>query len=348
MKYRRIKRHISPRIKALSDAQKIAFAPLTFQAVNTMLKFGILKFIDENPSTINEIMEHCKTSKYTTETLLEVGCICNVVTKTDEKYRTSLVGSAFLQNEMTKVNFNFVNDVCYLGAFELANSFEKAEPIGLQKFVGDYKTIYNALHRLPDKIKKSWFEFDHFYSDKCFEEVLKIICTNSPAEIFDIGGNTGKFECACLNFDKNCRVNMIDLPENIEEAKKHLKDDRLNFFGVNVLKDDLPKLSGAVFMSQFLDCFSEEQVVSILTKIKTSKEKDTKIFILEPFTDKQLFEGAKYSLTHISLYFTCMANGKSKMYSEKRMLEMVEKAGLTTLKKHENIGIHDYTLLELA
>ena len=46
MKYRRIKRHVSPRIKALADAQKIAFAPLTFQAVNTMLKFGILEFID--------------------------------------------------------------------------------------------------------------------------------------------------------------------------------------------------------------------------------------------------------------------------------------------------------------
>ena len=40
-----------------------------------------------------------------------------------------------------------------------------------------------------------------------------------------------------------------------------------------------------------------------------------------------------------------MANGKSKMYSEKRMIELIEKAGLKLDKKHENIGIHDYTLL---
>lgn len=348
MKYRRIKRHVSPHIKALADAQKIAFAPLTFQAVNAMLKFGILKFIDENPSTIKEIMDKCKTSKYTTETLLEVACACGVVIKTGDKYCASLVGSAFLQNEMTKVNFNFVNDVCFLGASELANSFEKAEPVGLKKFVGNYETIYNALHLLPEKMKKSWFEFDHFYSDRCFEDVLKIICENSPTQIFDIGGNTGKFECACLEFDKNCQVNMIDLPENIEEAKKHIKNDRLNFFGVNVLKDQLPKLSGAVFMSQFLDCFSEDQVVSILTNVKNSMQKDTKVFILEPFTDKQLFDGATYSLIHISLYFTCMANGNSKMYSEKRMIEMAEKAGLKIHKKYENIGVHDYTLLELC
>ena len=99
-------------------------------------------------------------------------------------------------------------------------------------------------------------------------------------------------------------------------------------------------------MSQFLDCFSEEQIISILTNIKNSMTKDTKIFILEPFTDKQLFDGATYSLVHISLYFTCMANGKSKMYSEKRMVEMLEKAGLALHRKHENVGIHDYTLLE--
>ena len=74
---------------------------------------------------------------------------------------------------------------------------------------------------------------------------------------------------------------------------------------------------------------------------------DTKIFILEPFTDKQIFEGAQYSLVHISLYFTCMANGKSRMYTEKRMIEMIEKAGLKLNKKYENIGIHDYTLLEV-
>ncbi len=347
MKYRRVKRHISPQVKALADAQKIAFAPLTFQAVSAMLKFGILNFLEENPSTVEEIIQNCNVSKYTAETLLETTCASGLVIKKDEKFVNSLVGSAFLKNEMTRVNFNFVKDVCYLGASELANSFEASEPLGCRKFIGDYETIYNALYLLPDDMKKSWFEFDHFYSDRCFDEVLEIIFENKPEQVFDIGGNTGKFERACLEFDKNCIVNMIDLPENIEEAQKHLKNERLKFHGVDVLKSSMPKISGAVFMSQFLDCFSEEQVIHILTNIKNAMTAGTKIFILEPFTDKQFFEGASYSLVHISLYFTCMANGKSKMYSEKRMIEMIEKSGLKLNKKHENIGVHDYTLLEV-
>lgn len=288
MKYRRIKRHISPQVKALADAQKIAFAPLTFQAVAAMLKFGILEFLDENPSAVQQIVENCNVSKYTAETLLEAACAAGLVIKTGEKYVNSLVASAFLHNEMTKVNFNFVKDVCYLGASELANSFEQEKALGCKKFIGDYETIYNALHKLPCDVKKSWFEFDHFYSDRCFEEVLKIIFENKPSKIFDIGGNTGKFERACLEFDKNCIINMIDLPENIEEAKKHLHNDRLKFYGIDVLKDKMPEISGVVLMSQFLDCFSEEQVISILTNIKNSMADDTKIYILEPFTDSFL------------------------------------------------------------
>ena len=45
MKYRRIKRNVSPQVKALADAQKIAFAPFTFQAVASMLELGILNYL---------------------------------------------------------------------------------------------------------------------------------------------------------------------------------------------------------------------------------------------------------------------------------------------------------------
>lgn len=350
MKYRRIKRNISPQVKALADAQKIAFAPLTFQAASSMIDLGILDLLENNPSEIDEICKNCSVSKYTAETLMQVGTASGIVVNNNGLYSNTAVAQALLKNEMTKVNFNFVKDVCYLGASELTQSFKEEEPVGLKKFIGDYKTIYEMLQILPENIKKSWFEFDHFYSDRCFEEALKIIFQKPVKQIFDIGGNTGKFERACLKFSNECKVNMIDLPENIDAAKKNFSDDRLNFYGIDVLDKNskFPEISGAVFMSQFLDCFSEEQIISILSNIKNSMTDYTRIYILEPFTDKQIFDGATYSLVHISLYFTCMANGKSKMYTEKRMLELIEKAGLKLNKKYENVGVHDYTLLEVV
>ena len=112
------------------------------------------------------------------------------------------------------------------------------------------------------------------------------------------------------------------------------------------LKDDLPALSGAVFMSQFLDCFSRKQILKILNKVAKFSDRDTRIFILEPFIDKQQFEGAAYALSHISMYFTCMANGNSKMYNESDMKEIIAQSDLKLEKAYQNIGKYDYTLLE--
>ena len=71
-----------------------------------------------------------------------------------------------------------------------------------------------------------------------------------------------------------------------------------------------------------------------------------KVYILEPFIDRQKFEGAKYSLVHTSLYFTSMANGCSKMYSQKDMEKIINLSGFRINKVYEDVGAHDYTLLE--
>ena len=249
---------------------------------------------------------------------------------------------------MTIANFNFVKDVCYLGASELTNSFKDKKPRGLHKFISKEETIYPILSKLPEHIKKSWYEFDHLYSDNCFEQVLEIILQKHN-EIVDIGGNTGKFERVCLKHPSNCKITMLDLPENISVVINNPELSGCNFYPINVLSKNTkyPSLKNcAILMSQFLDCFSKEQILKILTDLKEQINENCSIYILEPFTDNQNFKAAKLSLTHISLYFTAMANGYSKMYTKSEMTEIIESAGLTLVNCHNNLGPFDYTLLE--
>jgi hypothetical protein len=60
--------------------------------------------------------------------------------------------------------------------------------------------------------------------------------------------------------------------------------------------------------------YSPEQVTDIAAKVAAAATPDTDIYVLEPLWDKQRFEASAYSLQATSLYFTCMANGNSKMY----------------------------------
>ena len=43
-------------INSLTQAQKIIFAPMVFQAIGTLLDLGILKSLDENPKSVTELM----------------------------------------------------------------------------------------------------------------------------------------------------------------------------------------------------------------------------------------------------------------------------------------------------
>ena len=274
-------------IDALNDAQYLAFAPLAFQALSSMLDLGIIEFLDKKPSSEKEIMKSLNLDEYTVRTLLEIGILNKVINEEKGIFSLTKMGEMFLYDDMTKVNFNYVKDVCYLGASEMTNCFKGRQPRGLQKFVGDYPTIYPALTLLPEKMRKSWYEFDHLYSDNCFEEVFSII-TKKYNSIIDIGGNTGKFEKLCLLHDRNFDITMLDLKVNIDKIKDEPELKNCKFHPINVL-DKSPKYpqmkNCAILMSQFLDCFSKSDILKILADLKKNKDEKTSIYILEPYTD---------------------------------------------------------------
>ena len=54
---------------------------------------------------------------------------------------------------------------------------------------------------------------------------------------------------------------------------------------------------------------------------------ESRLYILDTFWDRQEHEAAAFSLQAISLYFTCLANGHSRMYKASDISAMLEAAG---------------------
>jgi predicted transcriptional regulator/SAM-dependent methyltransferase len=341
--------------EAKSEAQKIAFSPVTFQAARAALNLGILKALDNAGSegiTVREIEKNVNLNHYTASTLLEVLESAGIVQRKENKYIATKTAQCFLYDPMTQINMNFVHDVCYQGMFYLTESFQEGKPAGLKVF-GNWRTVYEGLSQLPEHVRKSWFAFDHFYSDNAFDDVIKIILEKKPNLVFDVGCNTGKFELALFSKGFDANVTLLDLPQQLEKSEENIQAAghaaKCVFYPIDVLKREtvFPETEPqAILMSQFLDCFSKEEIISMLKKAEAVMTEKSKLYILEPFWDNQKFEAAKLSLTHTSLYFTAIANGNSKMYAKAEMEECVCKAGLKILKAHEDIGNHQYTLLE--
>ncbi len=348
-------------IDAKVEAIKIAFSPMTFQAIRALIELGLLQMIsdaDDQGISIKSLSEKSGISEYGVGVLVEMALGMGVVKfnkeeaeNGNEKIVLGKIGWFLLEDDCTKVNFNFTNDICYKGAFNLLESVKNGKPEGLKQFGDKWTTVYEALSTLPEREKKSWFEFDHFYSDVAFPEALPIVYAKKPKKLFDIGGNTAKWAIASCKHDKDVKVTIVDLPGQTKVAEENAKkagfEDRISFVSGNVLDETtkLPEGANAVWMSQFLDCFSLKQITKILKKIHASVDENCDVWVLEPLWDMQKFEGESYALQATSLYFTCIANGNSKMYRFGELVEAIEKAGFKLATAHHNLGSNFYSLL---
>ena len=354
--------HLSPALQKVytseqqsaRDAQRlaefIAFGPVIFQASRLMVKFGIMDMLrdSETGMTRKELVEKTGLSDYAVKCLLEASlCIGTILVNPEtDRFRLSKAGWFLLADTATKVNLDFNHDVNYEGWFLLEESLKEGRPAGLKHF-GDWPTVYEGLSSLPKDVQKSWFGFDHFYSDSSFPEALKVVFKeNKTRTLLDVGGNTGRWSMQCVNYDPEVEVTILDLPQQIGLMKEATKGqpgaDRVDGIGINLLDPNAAfptnKHYDVIWMSQFLDCFSGEEITSILKRASKIMDKDTRVYIMETLWDRQKYEPAALCLTLTSLYFTAIANGNSKMYNTEDMTAYVEAAGMEVETIYDNLG----------
>jgi len=323
---------------ALQEAQKIAFAPFIFQTVVSLKKLGVLDFIFENNAkggvSLSQISNEMSISEYGLSVLLEMAESSDIVAKDEkERYELTKIGYFLNYNPVTAVNIDFTNDICYKGLYHLKESIETGSPKGLKE-LGDWPNIYHGLSQLTPKEQKAWFEFDHYYSDEIFQLALETLFQKKPKVVYDIGGNTGKFAIACCTFDKDISVHIFDLPGQLKKALGNAKakgfEDRITGTEIDWLSDNpqIPSGADTIWMCQFLDCFSKEEISKILRTVAKSMDEETEVIITETYTDRQKFGSAKLILEATSLYFTALANGNSKMYKSDEFKTLIEDAGM--------------------
>ena len=146
-------------------------------------------------------------------------------------------------------------------------------------------------------------------------------------------------------------MTLVDLPGQLAVARENLASfpGRFTLVPANLLDPaaTLPAGADVYWLSQFLDCFSEEQIVSILSRVRAAMGPQSRAFILETFWDQQQHEAARFCVIGTSLYFACIANGNSRMYHSRVMKRLLGEAGLTVTAEVPHVGL-SHTLLELS
>ena len=344
-------------VEAQRLAEYITWGPVLFEVARLLRKFRILEYLNESKDglTVTELAEKTACSEYAINVLVEGGLSAGIllVDPESERYRLSKAGWFLLADENKAVNLDFVHDVNYQGLYYLEEALIEGCPAGLAT-LGNWKTIYEGLSHLAPTVQQSWLAFDHYYSDNSFDKALPIVFAEHPKHLLDIGGNTGKFALRCVKYDPEVRVTIADLPGQLSMMKEFVAGkvgaERIEGYAIDQLdaQAKLPnKAWDVIWMSQFLVCFSEEEIYMILARAAAVMSSQTRLFIMDLFWNLQKSETAALCLTMTSVYFTAMANGNSKFYRSDVFEKQIERAGLKVLKLRDQFGL-GYNILEVV
>ena len=334
-------------IEARFAAQRIAFGPIIFQAARLLRDLGILETLRAARSglTLEEITARVDTPRYGVLVLLEAGLAADVVRADGDRFQLTKTGACVLRDDLTRINMDFVHHDCFQAMYYLEDSIREGKPAGLQKVFGDWETIYQALSALPEPARAIWFRWDHYYSDAAFPQALPIVFERLPRTLLDVGGNTGKWAIQCARHSPQVAVTILDLPGQLEVARQNIAASglqaRISLQPGDLLDHGKPFPAGfdAIWMSQFLVCFADADVQRLLERAAAAIGPDSRLYILDTFWDRQDHPISAYCLRAISLYFTCLANGCSRMYKAADIAAMAEAAGMVIERVTGTLGI---------
>ena len=338
-------------------AEAITWGPVLFQVARLLYKFQLLELIESTDGglTAAECVQQSGCTPFAVELLLEAGLGAGIllIDPESERYHLSKIGWFLLKDPNKKVNMDFVHDVNYRGLYYLEEALTEGRPAGL-KTLGNWSTVYEGLSQLPEKERSSWLAFDHFYSDCSFDAILPLVLGNAPKHLLDIGGNTGKFALHCVSYNPEVRVTIADLPGQLAMMTDFVAGkkgaERITGYPINLLNTTEKLPTGTwdvIWMSQFLVCFSKEQIAHILALTAEIMTAQTRLYILDLFWNLQKTEAAALSLTMTSVYFADIANGCSKFYRYEVYEELIKQAGLRIVKIHAPLPI-GHNLLEIV
>lgn len=343
-------------------AYALSMGPMAFMVIYTLLEHDVLTRLREHSEgcTAEGLADELGGSLYAVTQLLRAACALGILNMDEQKvYTLTRVGWLIESDPQVRANVRFTYDINYRGFYHMPQSLAYGRPEGLQT-LGSWSSIYEGLSALKTHEKASWLHFDHRYSDLAFGNVLDILFPaealrdSRPLRLLDIGGNTGRWALRCTQRHPSIEVTIADLPGQIallnEQLADHPDRERINGYPIDILDPSAPLPQGPfdiIWMSQFLDCFSGEEVISILSRLRPLLRRETQVYILEPLVDRQQNGTARMTLSLMSLYFTVMANGNSGFFAEEELREYIRQAGLRIEEIHHGLGI-GHSLLRLS
>ncbi|XP_078246426.1 acetylserotonin O-methyltransferase [Pogona vitticeps] len=306
--------------------------------VFTASELGVFDLLleSEEPLSSGAIAECLGTSPSGTERLLEAcaGLKLLRIEKKDSEglYRNTNLASLYLAKSSPKSQYYYMKLLSEYGyaSFQYFTDAVREGKKQMESIHGpSLDNCYQAFSRSKEEVQRFFCGMDDAWS-LYGQEVLSAFDLSHFPIIYDLGGSSGALAKQCISLYPNTTVTVLDRPEVVETAKKHLVSSggrQIAFQEGDFFNDPVPE-ADLYILARILYNWDDEKCMQLLRKLNKVCKPGGGVLIIEPLLDEDRsgpLEAQVYSAA-LLLHF----DGKGRAFSEHNTL--LSAAGFTDVE----------------
>lgn len=309
-----------------------------FQLLHAGCTLKVFEALHRQPRlTLQDIARKTRLSFEPARTLVFGLISLKLLQKQKDRYRNNIViEKLFLKNEwqMFKSLVLIQAYIMYPGQIDYVDSLKKSANVGVRRFPGKGKTIYERLDA-DSKLKKTFYDYMEAYSDYANPHLLQNVDFSKDKSVLDVGGGGGGNAIAIAKNFPNIHIVLLDLlvAASLAKAKvrQHRLSDRITFHAADMFKDDFPKNQDVILFIHQLVIWSKKENELLLRKAYQSLTKGGRVIIFSSIADDT--EDGPLMAALDTVYFRSVAAGNGMIYPWKDYNLLLRRIGFHKIKK---------------
>ncbi|NIO16784.1 MAG: methyltransferase domain-containing protein [Deltaproteobacteria bacterium] len=304
------------------------------QILFTATYLGIFNFLGNTHRSSGEVAVSLRLDKRGTEILLNALTGLGLIEKRQKAYRNSSFGRKHLVDDGDEPLTGFVlhNMDMWESWGDLPSVMKKGKP---QKgfAVLKYKTGRHSLFNFALAM--------HQGGTTVGREIALLFDFSFVNSILDVGGCTGRYALSVMERAPTERVDVLDLPEMVREAKRIIRAEnreelrKIRFIEGNFFSTDPGRKYDLVILSNIIHSLSEEECVTLFTRLRGWLTQGGQLLLHNMTSDKSGTHPPHAALFSVNMLVNTL---KGKVHAERDVLKMLGASGIKKIAKKRTEG----------
>ncbi|HEX3484005.1 MAG TPA: methyltransferase [Micropepsaceae bacterium] len=322
---------------------------VAFQLLWAGHKLGLLALLSTKPgSTQSAIAKKLGLAPRPARILLVGLTALRIIRKIGEGYANAGVTEKWLVPDRPRSFANVLGwqaEIVYPGLFDFVESLTKNKNLGLARFPGPGKELYERLTAQP-RLEKVFQDSMSALSNQANVELLANLPLKNSKHLIDMGGGAGTNAMAIARKFPHLHVTVFDQPTVCKIARRNIKraglSDRISTWPGDLFATPLPSGVDTIIFCHMFTIWSPERAMELLRKSYKALPKGGKLLIFNMMGNDD--DTGPISTALGSPYFLAIATGEGMLYSWKDHETRIRKAGFKKMERISDLPL-DHGLL---